>query len=89
MASYRPITTEIAAPTTAGTASTVSSADIVRAVNTGTAAYLVTVLDENDDTIGTMTMTGGDTAFIKKRETDKIYAGNANVRLTRTTFPVM
>lgn len=89
MASFRPITSEIAAPTTSGNASTVSNADIVRAVNTTTAAHLVTILDEADAVIGSMTLTGGQSVFIKKRELDKIYAANAGVRLTRTTYPVM
>jgi len=88
MPSFRPITTEIASPTTSGTATTVSDADIVRAVNTTTSAHLVTVLDENDTTIGTMTLVGGQTEFIKKRDTDKIFAANAGVRLARTTYPV-
>lgn len=87
MASYRPITTEIAAPTSSENAVTVSDADIVRVVNTTTSAHILTVLDENDGVIGSMTLVGGQTEFIKKRETDKLYAANAGVRLTRTTYP--
>lgn len=89
MPSIRPITAEIAAPTTPGAATTVSSADIVRVTNTTTSAHLITILDQNDDTIGSMTLTAGQTEFIKKRESDKIYAANAGVRLVRTTYPVM
>ena len=89
MASYRPITTEIASPTTSGAATTVSSADRVRAVNTTTSSHVLTVLDENDEVIGSMTLVGKQTEFIKKRETDKIYAANAGVRLTRITYPVL
>ena len=89
MASYRPITTEIAAPTTAGTAVTVSGADVVRAVNTTTSVHLVTLLDSNDETIGTMSLTSGEKVFVKKREGDKLFAANAGVRFTRITYPVM
>lgn len=89
MASYRPITAEIAGPTTSGAATTVSDADIVRVVNTTSANHLLTVLDGNDDVVGSMTLTAGEKVFIKKRETDKLYAANAGVRLTRITYPVM
>jgi len=89
MASYRPITEEIAAPTTAGNAVTVSDADIVRVVNTTTSSHLVTVLDSSDVTIGSMTLTSGEKVFLKKREGDKLYAANAGVRFTRITYPVM
>jgi len=89
MASYRPITEEIAAPTAAGAAVTVSDADIVRVVNTTTSPHLVTVLDSSDVTIGSMTLTSGEKVFLKKREGDKLYAANAGVRFTRITYPVM
>lgn len=89
MASYRPITEEIEAPSTSGGATTVSNADIVRAVNTTTSVLLLTVVDENDSTIGSMSLVGSEVVFIKKREADKIYAGSTGMRLTRTTYPVM
>jgi hypothetical protein len=89
MASFRPITQEVAAPTTSGTAITVNDADIVRVVNTTTSAHLVTILDSNDVVTGSMTLTAGETVFIKKREGDKLFAANAGVRFTRTTYPVM
>lgn len=89
MASYRPITEEIAAPTTVGTATTVSNADIVRVVNTTTSAYLITVVDSDDVVIGSMTLTGSEKVFLKKRESDKVYAANAGIRLTRISYPVM
>ena len=89
MASYRPITEEIAAPTTSGGAVTVSDADIVRVVNTTTSPHLVTVLDSSDAAIGSMTLTSGEKVFLKKREGDKLYAANAGVRFTRITYPVM
>ena len=87
MSSYRPITTEIAAPTTSGTATTVSGADIVRVTNTSTSNYVLTLLDANDETIGTMTLAKGEVFLLKKREDDKVFAANASVRLTRVTYP--
>ena len=45
--------------TSAAAAVTVTDADIVRVVNTTTSPHLVTVLDSNDVTIGSMTLTSG------------------------------
>jgi len=87
MSSYRPITTEIAAPTTSGTATTVSGADIVRVVDTSGNHHVLTLLNANDETIGTMTLAKGEVFLLKKREDDKVFASNANVRLTRVTYP--
>ena len=89
MASYRPITQEIAAPTTNGTATTVSGADIVRVTDTSGNHHVLTVLDSNDNIIGSMTLGKGEVFILKKRESDKIFASNSNVRLTRITYPVM
>jgi len=87
MSAYRPITTEIAAPTTSGTATTVSGADIVRVTNTTTSNHLLTLLDANDETIGTMTLGKGEIFLLRKREDDKVFAANSSVRLTRVTYP--
>ena len=89
MASYRPITEEIAAPTTAGGAVTVSDADRVRVVNTGTSAQLLTILDSSDNVLGSMTLTSGEKVFINKRDGDKLYAASSDVRFTRITYPVL
>lgn len=89
MSSYRPISTEIAAPTTSGTATNVSSADRVRIVNTTTSAHLVTVLDPNDNVIGTMTLVPSEVFTMDKRVSDKIFAANAGVRLSSITYPVL
>lgn len=89
MASYRPISEEIAAPTTAGGAVTVSDADIVRVVNTTTSPHLVTVLNSSGGVIGSMTLTSGEKVFLKKREGDKVYAANSGVKFSRITYPVM
>ena len=87
MASYRPITEEIPAPTTSGNATTVSGADIVRVTNTTTSNHLLTLLDANDETIGTLTLGKGEILLVRKREDDKVFASNTNVRLTRVTYP--
>jgi len=87
MSAYRPITTEIAAPTTSGTVTTVSGADIVRVTNTTTSNHLLTLLDANDETIGTMTLGKGEIFLLRKREDDKVFAANSSVRLTRVTYP--
>ena len=75
--------TEIAAPTTSGTASNVGSARIVRCVNAATdSAHLVT-LEESDGTdIGTLNVPANGSVIIRKNKTDKIFAGNAAVKLT-------
>ena len=52
-------TTEAAAPTGSGTATNVSSATCVRAVNSGTPARLVTVEASGGTDYGTFTMPGG------------------------------
>jgi len=90
MASYRPITEEIEAPTTSGNATNVSNADIVRAVNTsGSSVLLLTIVDENGGAIGSMSLVPSEVVFIKKRESDRIYGDSADIRLTRTTYPVV
>lgn len=85
---YRPITEEIAAPTTVGAASTVSDSSVVRAVNTASSSpYLITLANNDGDTIGTMTLLGGQEVFIDKAKTNKIFAANAAVKLTGVSYP--
>jgi len=87
MLSYRPITTEIAAPTTSGTATTVSDADIVRVTDTSGNHHVLTLLNANDETIGTMTLAKQEVFLLEKRPSDKVFTSNSNVRLTRITYP--
>ena len=79
-------TTEAAAPTGSGTASTVGSATLVRAVNSGTTARLVTVEVAGGTDIGTFTMPGGTVEYIEKDPTDKIFAGHAEILLAKVGF---
>ena len=74
--------TEAAAPTGSGTASNVSSARVVRCVNSGTTARLVTLEESGGTDIGTLTVAGGESVLIRKDATDKIFASNAEILLT-------
>ena len=74
-------TTEAAAGTGSGTASNVSSATCVRAVNSGTTARLVTVELAGGTDIGTFTMPGGTVEYIEKDPTDQIFAAHAEILL--------
>ena len=71
-----------AAGTGSGTASNVGSARIVRCVNSGTTARLVTLEESGGTDIGTLTVAGGESVLIRKDATDKIFAANADVKLT-------
>lgn len=84
---YRPISEEIAAPTSSATASTVSNANVVRVVNASTTAYLVTVISDAGVTIGSMTLVGGESVFVDKPKSYKIFAANASVKLTSVSYP--
>ena len=74
--------TEAAAPTGSGTASNVSSARVVRCVNSGTTARLVTLEESGGTDIGTLTLAPMETVLIRKDATDKIFAANAEILLT-------
>ena len=74
--------TEAAAPTGSGTASNVSSSRVVRCVNSGTTARLVTLEETGGTDIGTLTVTGGESVLIRKDATDKIFPADAEILLT-------
>ena len=74
--------TEEAAGTGSGTASNVGSARIVRCVNSGTTARLVTLEESGGTDIGTLTVPANGSVIIRKDKTDKIFAGNAAILLT-------
>ena len=85
---YKPLSTEINAPTTAATASNVSNGRVVRAVNTAaTTAHLLTMYADGGSDSATMSIAGGDTIIIPKEKTDKIFAANAAVKLTKVSYP--
>ena len=79
-------TTEAAAPTSSGTASNVSSATLVRAVNSGTTVRLVTVEASGGTDFGTFSMPGGTVEYIEKDPTDKIFAAHAEILLAAVGY---
>lgn len=89
MSSYRPISTEIAAPTTVSGATTLSGANRVRVTNTTSATQVLTVLEPTDAVIGTMTLLPSEVFTLSKREDHKVYAESSNVRLTSITYPAI
>jgi len=88
MARFKPLTQEIAAPTSAGTASTVGAANVVRAVNTSTSGVLVTLVDADGATVGSATVMGNEVVYIDKPKTYKVFAGANTVKLTSVSYPV-
>lgn len=85
---YKPKSAEIAAPTAVGAASTVSSARVVRAVNTSAStAYLVSYYSADFDDSASLTLAPMETVLIPKASGDKIWAANASVLLTKVTYP--
>ena len=79
-------TTEAAAPTGSGTATNVSSATLVRAVNSGTTVRLVTVEASGGTDFGTFSMPGGTVEYIQKDPTDKIFAAHAEILLAAVGY---
>ena len=80
----KPIATEIAAPTSSGTATDVSNAQYVRIVNTAaTTAYLVTFAGSFN---GSMTIAGNESVLIHKSKEDTIYAANAAIKLAKVSI---
>ena len=79
-------TTEAAAPTGSGTATNVSSATLVRAVNSGTTVRLVTVEASGGTDFGTFSMPGGTVEYIQKDPTDKIFAAHADILLAAVGY---
>ena len=84
---YKPLTTEISAPTTNITATTVSDGRNIRVVNSSGTAYLLTMFAAGNTDSASMTIAGGETLFVKKGQTDKMFAANAAVKLTQITYP--
>ena len=88
MAEIRPISAEIASPTTTGTASTVSNGVNVRIINTTAAAHLVTLVTAQGGTVvGSFTIMSDEHVVIRKVKTECIFAANAGVKLTSLAIP--
>jgi|TARA_R110000803_G_scaffold169220_2_gene232220 hypothetical protein len=84
----RPLSVEIVAPTTTGTASTVSAGINIRVINTTTAAHLVTLVTAQSGTVvGSFTIMSDEHVIINKKQTEVIFAANAGVKLTSLAVP--
>lgn len=72
---------EAACGTNVGASSNYGLAHRVRLFNSAGSGtnYLITLVDESDNTLGTCTLHGGDVLILDKRPTDKIFAANAHV----------
>tara|TARA_Y100000114_G_C11582718_1_gene241872 strand:+ start:168 stop:443 length:276 start_codon:yes stop_codon:yes gene_type:complete len=85
---FTPLAAQENAGTTSGAASTVSNAQVVLVSNSGATAYLVTLLEEGTtDVKGSFTLAGNNMVFVHKSKFDKIFAGNAAIKLTKCSYP--
>ena len=88
MAEIRPLSVEIAAPTTSGAATTVSDGVNVRIINTTSAAHLVTLATAQGGTVvGSFTIMSDEHVIIRKKQDEVIFAANAGVKLTSLAVP--
>ena len=88
MVSYiKPLSAEIAAPTTAATASNVSNAHDVRVVNSGSTARLVTISTSGHTDSASMTIAPNDTVVIPKSASDLVFGAHGDLKLTKVDKP--
>jgi|TARA_B110000977_G_scaffold199114_1_gene285555 hypothetical protein len=88
MAEIKPLSAEIASPTTTATASTVSNGVNVRVINTTSTAHLVTIVTAaNGDVVGSMTIMSDEHVVINKKKTEAIFAANVGVKLVKLKVP--
>ena len=82
--------TQAACGTDAAGASTFGSATVVRLVNNGGTARLVSVIDSvgGSTTIGTFTMPGNTVEFVEKKSTEAIFAADASVLGSAAGFTI-
>ena len=82
------LASEIELPITTGTATSFSSATVVRLVNTSTGTdYAVTVVEtQSGSVIGSFTMMRATTEFLEKQPSHCVYASNAAVRGAKVGF---
>ena len=81
------IATEIAMPTTAGTASSISEATCVRLFNGSGAAAIVSISTVvGAATTNEFTMATGSVEFLQKAATDVIFASAATVKVSKVGF---
>lgn len=82
--------TEVALPTSAGTAITVGGATEVRLMHDaqGNTSHLVTITDGQNSptTVATFSMSPAEALVIRKLPTQKIYAGNDDIRAVAVSY---
>lgn len=78
---------EIALPITTGTATSFSSATVVRLVNTDNSAHVVSIVETQSGTsIGSMTMPGGSVEQIVKVASHCVFSDSNLVKGTKVGF---
>ena len=78
---------EINLPTTTGTATSFSSATVVRLVNDNSSAALVTVVETQSGTgIGSFTMPGNTVEYLEKQPSYCVFASAATVKGAKVGF---
>ena len=78
---------EIGLPTSAGAATSFSSATVVRLVNTDTSAHIVTVVETQSGTgIGSFTMPAGTVEQLEKISSYCVFANSATVKGAKVGF---
>jgi len=83
----KPLSVEVACPTTGGTAINVSSAHDVRVVNSGSTARLVTISSASNADSASMTIAPNDTVVIPKASTDIIFGAHGDLKLSSVQKP--
>ena len=78
---------EIPLPTTTGTATSFTSATVIRVVNTDTSSHVISVVETQNGTgIGSITLSSGLVEQIVKLPNHCVYADSALVRGTKVGF---
>ena len=84
---YKPLSAEIACPTTAATANNVSSAHDVRVVISGSTARLMTISTSGHSDSASMTIAPNETVVVPKASTDIIFGAHGDLKLTSVQKP--
>lgn len=84
---YKPVGAELTADDSS-VASYIRNARNVRAVNTNAStAYLVTLFDSDNNTLGSMTLAPLETVIIPKATNEKVFSANSAVKFTKVSQP--
>lgn len=78
---------EISLPVSTGTATSFSSATVIRLVNTDTASHVISIVEtQSGNSIGSMTMPGGSVEQVVKVASHCVFSDSALVRGTKVGF---